>query len=154
VAPDERFIALLIPRPIGNQRRLLFIDPPGNPVQAFTVDQLTAHDLEAHTPFFPALTLLKWSDDGRTFWGAVNAGPRPWTIFKIDVGSWQAMAYDLSELSIPWEYDLNADMGMLVYSDCPQMYAADDVEALAKSQRQVSLFIYAPSVCSLSRPRA
>jgi len=142
VAPDEQYIALRVSDPGGRWETLRFIDSAGNPVQEFTADQLTAHDEEVHAPLPARLALLDWSDNGKTFWGYMHAGPSPQTIFRINTDSWQVALYDVSDLSIPWEYDLNVDTAKLAYSDCPQMYVAEDAEAFARSQRRVTLFVY------------
>ena len=143
VAPDERYIALRISDLKNTWQRLIFLDFRGNVVQRFTADQLTAHDEKVHAPLPAHLGLVEWSKDGREFWGVISAGPSPQTFYRIEVSSWQTTLYDISELAIPEEYDLNVNTAKLVYSDCPQIYVADDAEEFAKSQQQVTLFVYA-----------
>ena len=143
VAPDERYIALLISDMDCTWQRLIFLNFVGNPVQVFAIDQLIGHpDKEAYAPLTPYLFYLKWSDDSTEFWGHISAGPSPITFYTIKVPAGQITTYDASRLHIPAEYDLNIDSRKIVYSDCPQMYVADDAEEFAKSQQQVTLFVY------------
>lgn len=137
VAPDEKLVALE-----KDQENLILLDPQGNPTQEFAIDQLGGHDEKTHPPLPAYLFLDKWSDDSRELWGEVSAGPSPLTFYKIEVASGQITTYDVSPLAIPWEYDLNANTGKLVYSDFPQMYVADDAEELKKSQQQITLFVH------------
>lgn len=111
-------------------------------MQEFTADQLTAHDKKVRAPLPAHLFLLKWSDDSSEFWGVISAGPSPQTFYRIKASSWQTTTYDVSKLAVPCEYDLNVNRAKLVYGDCPQIYVADDAEEFAKSQRQVTLFVY------------
>ena len=142
VAPDEKYIALHISDAKPTWEKLVFLDSSGNLVQEFPADQLVAHDEKVHAPLPAYLSLLKWSDNGSEFWGVVNAGPSPQTIYTINTDSWQPTLYDISGLAIPREFDLNANTGKLVYSDCPQIYVADDAEEFAGSQQQVTLFVH------------
>jgi LysM repeat protein len=135
VAPDEKHIAI-------RRENLIFIDALGNPLQEFTVEQLSSHEDKSRE--YPSVhaALLKWSDDSTTFWGALQSGPRPTTMYSIRVPSWELKAYDLSEPRIPWEYDLNANTGEIVYSDYPQVYDEFRLEEFQKSQRTVTLSVY------------
>jgi hypothetical protein len=142
VAPDERYIALCITDLKRTWEKLIFLDSPGNLAQEFTNDQLCGHDKKVHAPMPAYLSLLKWSGDGSEFWSNLSAGPSPQTIYRVKVASWQTTTYDVSELPVPCEYDLNTNTGKLVYSDLPPMYVADDAEEFAKSQQQVTLFVY------------
>jgi len=143
VAPDERHIALRISDMNCTWQRLIFLNSVGNPVQDFATDQLIGHpDKEAYAPLPPGLGLLKWSDDSAEFWGGISAGPSPITFYTIKVPSGQITTYDASRLDIPAEYDLNMNSMKIVYSDCPQLYVAADAEEFAKSQQQVTLFVY------------
>lgn len=137
VAPNERYIALQ-----KDLEHLIFIDSLGNLAREFTINQLTGHDKKAHAPLPAYLSLLKWSDDSSEFWGDLHAGPSPQTIYRITVASWQTTLYDVSKLPIYWEYDLNANIAKLVYSDCPAIYDVDGREEFINSQQQVTLFIY------------
>ncbi len=142
-APDERYIALRISDLKCTWEKLIFLDSSGNPVREFATDQLIGHpDKEAYAPLPPGLGLLRWRDDSTEFWGHISAGPSPITFYKIKVASWQTTTYDVSKLPVPCEYDLNTNTGKLVYSDFPQIYVADDAEEFAKSQQQVTLFVY------------
>ena len=142
VAPDERYIALRVSDRKNTWEKLIFLDSSGNPVQEFTAEQLTAHDKKGHAPLPASLSLLEWSDNDEEFWGVISAGPSPQTVYEIDTNTWRATLYDISGLAIPKEYDLNVNTAKLVYSDCPQIYVADDAEEFARSQQQVTLFVY------------
>jgi len=109
LTPDEKYVAL------QHDQKLVFVDALGNLVQEFTLDQLGSHK-DTSYPLTPQLNLLKWSDEGNEFWGATNSGPAPRTFYRIEVALWQATVYDISELTIPCEYDLNPNTGKLVYT--------------------------------------
>ena len=135
LAPDEKYVAL------QHDQKLVFVDALGNLAQEFTLDQLGCCN-DASYPLTPHLTLQKWSDEGNEFWGATNSGPAPQTFYRIELAFWQATVYDISELTVPCEYDLNPNTGKLVYSDYPQIYDVDGVKEFEQSRQIVTLFVY------------
>jgi len=135
VSPNERYLAV-------REENLVFLGSQGNPLQGITIKELSSHEDELHGPLIVRIHLLKWSDNSNQFWGALQAGPSPQTIYRVEVPLWQKVVYDISELHIPVEYDLNANTGKLVYSDYPQIYDVTSLEEFEKSQRAVILFIY------------
>jgi hypothetical protein len=135
VAPAEKHIAI-------RKENLLLLDFLGSPLQEFTVEQLSGREEAQHAAPSVHVALLKWSDDNEEFWGALHSGPSPGIIFKVSVPSWELCAYNVSELHIPWEYDLDANMRRLVYSDYPQIYDTISLEEFKKSQQVVTLFVH------------
>jgi hypothetical protein len=138
VAPDESHIAVRDSPSESEEARLAFLSSQGNLVQGFTVDQLG--DLDFPDP--PHISALKWSDDGGALWGALQMGPRPQAFWRVMVGSWQVDTYDVLQLPIQSEYDLNANIGKLAYSDYPAMYDVQSAEEFEESKQPVTLFVY------------
>jgi hypothetical protein len=135
MAPNEKYLAI-------REENLVFLDSQGNLLQEVTIKELSSHEDELRGPLIVHIDLLKWSDNSTQFWGALQAGPSPQTIYGVKVLLWQKDAYDISELHIPVEYDLNANTGKLVYSDYPQIYDVTSLEEFEESRRVVTLFIY------------
>ena len=135
-APNENHIALVYSLDGSGEPsdlRLAFLNSRGDLVQEFTVDQLSSPD-------YPSP--LKWSDDSGEFWGASHMGPRVLAFHRVEVVSWSIDGYDVSRLPISSEYDLNANIGKLVYSDYPVMFDVESVKQFEASGQQVTLFVY------------
>lgn len=135
-APSESHIAVVYSlngSGAPSDSRLAFLDSQGDLVQEFTVDQLGSP--YSHNP-------LKWSDDSGEFWGVSHMGPSPQAFYRIKTVSWQIDTYDVSQLPVPSEYDVNANVGKLAYSDYPAMFDAESARQFEESQQRVTLFIY------------
>jgi hypothetical protein len=135
-APNESHIALVYSLNGSGEpsdSKLAFLNSQGDLVQEFTVDQLSSP--YSHSP-------MKWSDDSGEFWGMSHMGPSSQAFYRIKTVSWQIDVYDVSQLPVFSEYDLNANIGKLAYSDYPAMFDAESVRQFEESQQQVNLFIY------------
>jgi len=135
-APNERYVAVaysLDGSADPSEGRLAFLDSQGDLAQEFTADQLGG-------PYSHSVS--KWSDDSSEFWGMLHVGPSPQVFYRIEPASWQVNTYDVSQLSVPAEYDLNANIGRLAYSDYPAMFDMESVGEFEESQQQVTLFVY------------
>ena len=128
-APNETAIAIHYNETGGNL--LAFINTNGDVLQEF---KNVGGDY-ANSP-------QKWSDDGSIYWGALTMGPVPTSFYKVSVAAWQMSIYDLSQLKIGDEYDLNANTASLVYSDYPVMFDADTAQNFKNSGKAVTLFFY------------
>lgn len=138
-APDEGHIAVTYFSDESGEDRLDFLRSQGDLVQEFAVDQLGGSDFQDTL----ACDLEKWSDDSRTFWGTLGWGPASLVFYSVMVDSWQVDTYNVSQLSVhPMEYDLNANMGKLAYSDYPAMFDAQSAEEFKESQQPVTLSVY------------
>ncbi|MCD4739339.1 MAG: hypothetical protein K8R89_08795 [Anaerolineae bacterium] len=138
-ASNGSYIAVTHSPDESGENRLALLNPQGDLVQEFTVDQLGSADFQDTL----ACGLEKWSADSKTFWGTLGWGPTSLVFYSVLVDSWQVAAYDVSQLSIHrMEYDLNANIGKLVYSDYPVMFDMQRVEEFEASQQPVTLAIY------------
>jgi hypothetical protein len=129
VAPNETVIAVHYNESEGN--RLVFINTNGDVLQEF---KNVGGDY-TNSP-------QKWSDDGSVYWGALSMGPVPTSFYKVSLAARQMSIYDLSQLKIGDEYDLNANTAGLVYSDYPVMFDADTAQNFINSGKTVTLFFY------------
>jgi hypothetical protein len=127
-ALDNRYVAVQD----AQEQALIFLDPSGQRTYAAPYEE----DFDAR------VALETWSSDSRAFWFSRQAGPSPQSFHKIDTVLWETTSYDVPHLGIAFEYDLNPDRGMIVYSDCPMFFDADSAEAFAESDQEVSLTLY------------
>lgn len=86
----------------------------------------------------------KWSSDGKIFWGCLTLGPIPQKFYKIDTSTLQIDNFDVNNLNMgqSYELDLNADKGLVIYSDYPVMFDVDSSNRFAASGKTVNLFLY------------
>lgn len=137
-APGNRHIAV----PDRDLDALVLLDRTGRVMQTVPAEELSIQNPKMRDPRSPTLTLEAWSEDGGTFWVSRLSGPSPQSFFVIDAGSPVVTGYDISDLAIPYEYDLNPNTGNLVHSDCPVFFEVDGAEAFAESDQAVTLSTY------------
>jgi len=134
VAPDESLVAVRYRlSPEFEDSALAFINPQGELIRQFLFD-----NIEITSWFF----LDKWSDDGSSFWVVFQFGPSPKIYSRIDLKSWQVVDFDVIDLQISHEDDLNANTGKLVYSDHPFSFETFSAQKFLVSQELVTLFVY------------
>ncbi len=136
VAPNEKTIAITGE---GNNQLIFFNDRGTELIRYNTVDFTTGKESNDYSP---RIGLLKWSDNSESFWGALASGGSEETIFNINISTWVVKKYDISKLSMGWESELNANKGLLLYSDYPIMLDITSVELFANSKKHVNLYVY------------
>jgi hypothetical protein len=132
VAPNESYAAVAYQSTEDNANKVAFISENGEVVQDINVDP-TGNYLENPN---------KWSDDNNSFWGELKMGPEPKYIFQITISSWSMTSYDVTQLSIGSEYELNANTGKIVYSDYPVFFTVDNRQQFLNSGKEVKLYLY------------
>jgi len=137
VAPNEQFIAA---EPAGVELALL--DGQGQLLRGFDLAQLSDHQPDE---FYADIGLTKWSEDSRVFWGELVIMGRPLLLYRLEAATWQPQRFDVSNLPLYWEDDLNPNTGQLVYSDYPSLITAEAGEEFEKSGQTVTLFVYDPA---------
>lgn len=159
VSPDESYIAIRY-LPEGADMitggKLAFFDSQANLVQEFSSQQFRVEQAR--------LSLQEWSDDSSALWVSLHhVGPRPQAFVKINVDSWQPDIYIFSGFPVGAEYDLNANMAKLVYSDHPVFFDVTSAQEFEDGINTVTLFVYdfntqseqviATSISKLFHPR-
>ncbi len=136
VASDESYIALTYPlRPDFFFDGLGFLDLAGGGelVQEFPFETLT----QEHS-----ISLEGWSQDSSTLWVSFKRGPSPGYFANVDTASWQTSEFDLMDVGVGHENDLNPNMGKLVFSDLPAFFDAMSAQLFLESEDPVTLFLY------------
>jgi hypothetical protein len=132
VASDGNSIAVGYPTTEDNSNRIAFISNNGEVIQEINIDP-TGNYLDQ---------LDKWTDDNSRFWGELQLGPTPKYIYQITTTSWDVKKYDVSQLSIGDEFELNANTGKIVFSDYPVFFDVDSKEQFINSGKEIHLFLY------------
>jgi hypothetical protein len=133
VSPSETNIAINYLD--GQEYFLVFLNNNGDEIRKFKVDYPFENTTYSSSP-------EKWSDDSKVYWGALIIGPVPHLFYKISIVDWKMDMYDVSQLNIGNEYDLNANTARLVYSDYPVMFDTTSAQDYANSGQKVTLFLY------------
>lgn len=138
VAPNEKTIAIT-----GDENnQLIFLADKGNELKRYnTMDFITGQESNDDSP---RIGLLKWSDNSENFWGTLYELSWTVTIFNININTWTVNKYDISKLSVSMgpEAALNANKGLLLYSDYPVMFDVTSVESFENSKKPVNLYVY------------
>jgi hypothetical protein len=132
IAPDESYVAVVYQSTEDNANWVAFINTNGEVIQEINIDP-TGNYLDSPN---------KWSEDGSLFWGELPIMHRPEYIYQIAVSSWGITKYDVTQLNIGDEYELNANTGKIVYSDYPFFLTADTRQQFIDSGTEVKLFLY------------
>jgi hypothetical protein len=130
VAPDEEHIA------VGNED-VIIVNKNGTVLNTYTLSDLgfgQNRDL--------VIALLRWSNDGRHLWGKVSFTAYPQFFYKISTESWNAETYDISNLGVNSDFDLNADRAKVAYSNYPTFFDVDSELEYEHSGGKVNLQIY------------
>lgn len=136
VAPDESYIALTYPLPPDFFfEGLGFLDLVGGGelVQEFPFETLT----QEHS-----ISLEAWSQDSSTLWMSFKRGPSPGYFANVDTTSWQTSEFDLMDVGVGHENNLNPNTGKLVFSDLPAFFDAMSAQLFLESGNPVTLFLY------------
>ena len=132
VASDESTIAVGYQSSEDSANKIAFISKNGEEIQEINIDP-TGNYLDQ---------LNKWSDDNSQFWGELQLGPTPKYIYQIIISSWDIKKFDVSQLGIGAEFELNANTGKIVYSDYPVLFDEDSKLQFLNSGKEVHLFLY------------
>lgn len=136
VTSDEKTIAITQ----GEENQLIFLTNTGRELRRYSVkDFITGKESKN---FSPGIRLLKWSDDNKTFWGALFETISTETIFSIDLSTWQVQRYSITNLPIGAELELNDNKALLLYSDYPVFLDVDAAKEFEGSKKKVDLYIY------------
>ncbi len=135
VAPDESYIALRYDLPPDYFYGALgFLDLAGGEI----VQEFPFEDVDERV----ALSLETWTTDATQFWVSFKGGPTPFFFAQVEVSSWAETIYEISDLIIGHEYDLNPELAQLIYSDYPTFFDAMSAQAFAESEETVTLYHY------------
>jgi hypothetical protein len=132
VASNGALIAIAYQSAQDNANKIAFISTTGEVLQELTLDP-TGNYLDQ-----PG----QWSEDNTQFWGELELGPTPKLIYQISISSWKIKKYDVSQLTIGDEFELNPNSGKIVYSDYPVFFAVDEKQQFLASGKEVKLFLY------------
>jgi hypothetical protein len=134
VASDESYIALVYPLPPDYfYGGLGFLDLAGGEVlQEFSFEYID----EALS-----IGLAGWSNDSRSLWVNFSRGPAPELFSRVNITDWTVTDYDLGDVFIGSDYDLDTNSGQIVYSDHPTFFDVMSAEAFAASGEPVFLFV-------------
>jgi hypothetical protein len=132
VSPNEAFIAAQ-----EYTNRLIILDANGQILKDYTNEDLT--DVEFNESTFTEL--LKWSDDSSTMWGCLST-PIPLYLFEIQTSNWEVMGYDLTELPVGDEHDLNPNSQLYVFSNLPMIVDVYSMNELEASKKELNLYLY------------
>lgn len=130
VSPNEEFIAI-------ENRKIIITDSEGKIIKEFTDKDL---NIEITKHAFPEL--YKWSDDNQLFWGFYMETAWPVMAYSINLESWEIVNYNLMDLSIGDEFNLNPNTGIIAFSDYPVTFDIDDAEEFKESKKEVKLYLY------------
>lgn len=132
VSPNEAFIAA---QEYAN--RLTILDADGQLLKDYTNEELTYVNFNEST----FTEFLKWSDDSSTFWGCLST-PIPLYLFEIQTSNWEVIGYDLSELPVGDEHDLNPNSQLYVFSNLPMILDVYSWDELVASKKEINLYLY------------
>jgi hypothetical protein len=132
VAPDGSYAAVTYQAGDTSSNTLAFIDKNGDVVQDFNFAPTEPY---ANIP-------NQWSDDGKQFWGQLQFDVTPKIIYQINVSDWRVKKFFVEPLNIGEEFELNANIGQIVYSDYPAFFDTDSRQQFIDSATKVHLFLY------------
>lgn len=132
VASNESDVTVVYQSVEDNANRIAFISNNGEVLQNINIDPIGNYLNQPD----------KWSYDNSQFWGELKSGPTSKYIYQITISSWGINKYDVSQLSIGEDYELNANTGKIVYSDYPFFFTVDEKQQFLNSGREVKLFLY------------
>ena len=136
VSPDETRIALT-GGDVSVGEKLQIIDAQGITLKEFAVSDFYTGD------FSPSIGLLKWTGDSSAVWIKMGGpGPQPMILSKIQMDAWLVYNYDMSNVDIGAEYDLNPNTGKLVFSDHPVFFDANSADEFKAAEKPVTLYGY------------
>jgi hypothetical protein len=134
VSPNEEFIAI-------QNRKIIITDSKGKIIKEFTDKELNKElNSEITKHAFP--DLYKWSDDNQLFWGFYMETAWPVMAYSINLENWEIASYNLMDLPIGNEFNLNPNTGIIVFSDYPVTLDIDDAEEFKESKKEVKLYLY------------
>ncbi len=87
------------------------------------------------------IRLLEWSKNGDQIWGEFIPS-NPGVYYKINTSNWSIDKYDISQLGIGSEYDLNYTSGKIAFSNYPDFFDVDGAKEYEKSGAKVNLKVY------------
>ena len=141
VASNEKTIALTggnVNSKIGEQ--FIFLNDSGEEIKRYNVkDLLTGKESK---DYIPMIGLLKWSDDSENLWGVLAEGGWIETIFSINISNWEVKKYITGNLPLGLEFELNANRGLLLFSDYPVLLDVFSESEYDSSKKSVKLYIY------------
>lgn len=131
VSPNGKYITVID----GNS--LVFLDNKGKLLKKYNIDKL-ANDKDTDS----SIGLLEWSDDSKYLWGSIYNTANLESFYTIKPQFlWGVKKFDLSNLSVDGEYALNANTGLLLYSDYPKISDLEGRERFKNSNSKVTLFL-------------
>ncbi len=138
VASNEKTVALTGGDVIGEQ--FIFLNDRGKEIKRYNVkDLLTGKESK---DYIPMIGLLKWSDDSENLWGVLAEGGWIETIFSINISTWEVKKYSTGNLPLGLEFELNANRGLLLFSDYPVLLDVFSESEYNSSKKSVKLYIY------------
>ena len=141
VASNEKTIALTggnVNSKIGEQ--FIFLNDHGKEIKRYNVkDLLTGKESK---DYIPMIGLLKWSDNSENLWGILAEGSWIETIFSINIGTWEVKKYSTGNLPLGLEFELNANRGILLFSDYPILLDVFSESEYNSSKKSVKLYVY------------
>ncbi len=133
VSPNENSIVI---RTGTLDDKLVFIDYYGNLVKDYDISELKVNDSES------LINLLDWSFDSNFFGGEITMTSIVYSFFRVNIENFEVDKYDLANIDLSSEYNLNASKEMLVYSDYPIMFDVDEYDSFINSDRTVNLYLH------------
>lgn len=141
VASNEKTIALTggeVNSKIGEQ--FIFLNDSGKEIKRYNVqDLLTGQENKA---YIPMIGLLKWSDNSENLWGVLAEGSWIETMFSINISTWEIKKYSTEDLPLDFEFELNANRGLLLFSDYPLLLDICAEREFNSSQKSINLYVY------------
>jgi hypothetical protein len=93
-------------------------------------------------PMWYRIQLDKWSDNCQRLWGEYVYESTPEIVFMFESTTLQVSEFDLSHQNVGIEFELNANIGKLVYSNYPRMESEDENIIFRNSEKEVKLFLF------------
>ncbi|MFC1599018.1 hypothetical protein ACFL2U_03375 [Patescibacteria group bacterium] len=136
VSPYENYVAIL------SKNRLLIMSKDGI-IKSYNHFHVGVINESFTVPF--QINLLKWSDDGKYFWGNVHESLETRSYYVVDSENWDVVKYETIDLLTQLaagERALNPNISKLVYSNLPIFYDVDSAARFEQGENQVSLYVY------------
>jgi len=139
VAPNEKYIALLLSDEKTTGERLAFTDSQNKIIKEFTVDQLPNDGLG------DMINIFKWADDSSEIWGSISSAYVQDTFLKIKIPSCEVTGYSVNSKLPEFahrEYNINPNTGKIVYSDYPVFFEVEERQQWEAKKEKFTLFFY------------
>lgn len=130
VSPNEEHIAIV------SNNTLFFINYDGEVLNGIEIKNLQISNDESW------IGPNGWSTDSKYFWGNISMTVLNYSLYKVDVQTWEINKYDVSDLSYHNEYDFNPNTELFIYSDYPALLDIDDYNMFIDNKTVVNLHIY------------